>query len=877
MQRRDVLKNIGIISTASLLSKTNLKAENGPKYTNDKTQNGKHHTFEWINDTSEKRPKYVWENKEDVIYHEIYYPDELIQTAPEFYALMREAWVFNRNMLWHRNANKSIIAYSLPENIQLTGEKSAAQWYSDPKNSISNLKEVTVFEKKSTIRKRDAAVLPAFQFHLAQHSVLIVEVIDASTDWQFVVSRKGRSGPPLLSSGWRKGSGKISFNLAEKIQSLGIQNPYSELHFVIGTWSETADKNEKISFKAYLEYTPAIVSCLTPIKNKGNFPVSFYAPQVKALQIKGLENEVNLTQNGDFFVGEIPEKYANTGFELYASNDSIKPANIFVRKPKGTFSKYNKERNYVEIDGKVTKPLTGSYQGNIFFKDAGTSSESIINSQNDWDNWDRTEFPGEHQHAWESLSLTELKSRFSFVKSNGWDLIHLHTHYGIWERFDAVGNLCPYGIEQFNNYVRIAETCGLKVMITLSSYPYGAYSKTWDGGTTPYKQYLEAGFKDEDWYNTENQPFNKIYAQYLTDFASLYADETAIFSISSSGEGDWKGGFKRNDFTFDIIKSIDKNHITVSEPVMAPDKLLPAQVKDFKTDLVGDRNYGFGTKMLIDLEMGLLFRLNQMVPNMYLAESNYPSSNNYCHMVHSNTTGQYNSIIGTQIYRILMRDTLYMGMVRQQPMLMSWDEYFTEDEHIILNKVRSKLDWTLKVKNPSVVVLINDFLATWDGREKMARLEESLVSLGIEYQFISDKKEKMPNQYLIDATDKNYDLSKFKSFNTIPSSIKEKLPFKFSENYAAQYAEWEGETQFLAYFYNRSNYKFQECYIHPNKHRIAKQILFELNFLNMNKSYKYQLYDLQTKQIIETNTIEGKSKISIPSTNSDFLLFATKS
>ena len=126
---------------------------------------GKSPDYQWLNQAEGPRPKYVWENREDVIYHDLSYSNQAIENAPEIVPFMHRAWVFNKAMQW-RLEPKGILCYSAPATLLLTGEKSVSAWHSDPANELSTQGEYTIFHKRSVNRRRDCAVLPAFQFHV---------------------------------------------------------------------------------------------------------------------------------------------------------------------------------------------------------------------------------------------------------------------------------------------------------------------------------------------------------------------------------------------------------------------------------------------------------------------------------------------------------------------------------------------------------------------------------------------------------------------------------------------------------------------------------------------------------------------------------------
>jgi len=840
-------------------------------------------TFSWLNQKEGERPKYIWENTEDIIYHELFYPDSLKQTAPEFYSIMRCPWVFNRAMCWEKVEN-TIIAYSKNGDLDLTGKNQVSAWYSDPKNTITHQDLFSIFEKKNSKRQRDCAVLPAFQFHLGQHPVLELEVSESSDDWQFCASIKGRSGLPFLCSGWNSNAKKMKFDIASMLKDAGYNLNYAEIHFIIGTWNNDPGKNSYIKFKSTLISQPSIIACLPVIRTKENAQkngvevtalttntngtpslyVNYHGKKIPMLKKKNYYSvNLNFDQTGDYEI------------EFLSENAAICPTKQIIRITEGVFYKYNKENNYFNKGSKINKPITGSYQGTMFFKDCGTRSEQMLLKQEEWDNWDRNEKPGERLISWESFTENELNYRFSYLKQNKWDVVHLHSHYGIWERFDAVGNLAPHGIEQFALYTRVAAKNGLHVMITLSSYPYGINNTLWDEGTCPYMQYIEAGFKNEDWYNTKNQPFNNIYHEYLKDFVQAFKDESSIFSFSSSGEGDWKARWERFQDTKNIIKSIDTNHVIVSEPIMHFDKIPTKMVEYFTSDIVGYRNYALGSNFNSDEEMSLYTKLAQIIPNSFISEGSYPGSNVYTCMTFDDNHPDQNCWVGTDYYRLYLRDWIYFGFVSGMPAIVTWDEVFTEDERLIMKEVQSMIDWSKKKSQAMISILTDDSLSGWDGRMEFAKFERLFSSLALDYRFVENKTDAKANEWFIDTKlFKNQEAKEI--YKKIPKKIIDSAPFKIGSDYAAHYFQAEDKSYFVAYINNVTNHEKIKFYLSGNYHRIPQKGELKISKFNFQNGSKYKLYDLTTKELFKEGKINNKTEIDILDTKHDFLLYISK-
>lgn len=834
----------------------------------------------WLNTTNGTQPKYVWENREDAIYHELYYPDTLKQTAPEFWALMRCPWVFNRAMQW-QTVSDNVIAYCTDGNLQLTGEKQVSAWYSDPENKISSQADFTTFEKLNAKRQRDCAVLPSFQFHIGQNPILHLEVAKATSQWQFVISIKGRSGVPIICSGWQSGSKTMNFDIATALLKAGYKLNFAELHFVMGTWDNSATVNHNITFKVQLLSQPAIVACLPIIKTAKNaqqgINVNALLTNIQPAGIKLFASlngkKYEMTSNNNTYRCSMPAPAEGSYTITFSSNNTaVCNTSQLLRITNGIYYSYKKEKNYFEKDGKPEKPLTGSYQGCMFYKDCGLKSEQLINSQTEWDSWDRTEAPGEHLHSWESWTEAEMHNRFAYLAQNNWSLLHLHSHYGIWERFDAVGNLAPHGIEQFANYVKVAAQNNLWVMITLSSYPYGFDQTEWDKGTAPYFQYKEKGFKNDDWYNPQNEPFRSIYHQYMRSFITLFKDESSIFSLSSSGEGDWKVGYKRFADTKEVIKSIDTMHVVVSEPIMHFTQLPRKQVEGFTSDVVGYRNYAMGAKINSDEEMGMYVRIAQMLPNSFISEGSFPSNNLYTHICFPKGNPEQNCWTGTENYRRYNRDWLYFGFIAQMPALVTWDEVLTENERIVMHQVSRQVNWNETFVKPKVAILVNDTLVTWDGRELIAKYERVFSKLAIDYSFIDYKSETAQYKLIINPLNQ-LKLTDAEIEKAIPAEIRQTALFKSDNAHAVHFFQTENTKTTVAYIYNTATHVEQPFYLTGKHQRMPQPAALTISSINLPKGKTYQLFDLDTKTIVAEGIINPSTLIKTVITNHDYLLF----
>jgi hypothetical protein len=102
--------------------------------------------------------QYVWENREDVIYHDLSYGDKTIEAAPEIVPFMHRVWVFNRAMQWHRES-EGILCYSPPATLRLTGDKAVSAWHSDPANELTAHGEYILFMKACRLSSKSFCLL----------------------------------------------------------------------------------------------------------------------------------------------------------------------------------------------------------------------------------------------------------------------------------------------------------------------------------------------------------------------------------------------------------------------------------------------------------------------------------------------------------------------------------------------------------------------------------------------------------------------------------------------------------------------------------------------------------------------------------------------
>lgn len=826
-----------------------------------------HLDYAWINQQQgTPRPEYVWEGAEDIIYHSTEISNPYWSTAPEFYAFLSKNWVFNTAMKWLRTQEGNIFCYSEGDTLYLTGDKQVSKWFSDPVNNLLQSGNRSVFEKRSKIRVRDAAVLPAFQFHLGQHPILQIIVVDANCDWQFCIGIKGRAGKPLLTSGWQKGAKSIAFNISEELSRKGYELNYAELNLVMGVWMGDSFKTGKVNFSAFMKTYSAALTSLPIIKRLENAK-------------KGIPIEILYTdKSGKIIINDQLKPYCSFNSvksEMQLSGNTYKTSLLFnqkgnhqvefipnfpgwpvqkqiIRVTEDEYFNYNKAIGSLVQNDSILSPITGSYQGAFYFSNVGETNEKIVQGQEEWNNNDPNKL---RLHWWESLTRNELETRFSFLQKNSWRVLHLNQHWNNWERLDAGGNISPHGAEQLAMYIRTADKFGLAHIQDLSHYPYFE--------NTVWQQYLNEGYKILDWYNIYNQPFADMFHQYIRDVASIFKEETSILAFGASGEGDIANQLARSVDIMKTFQETDNAHLFIGEPIHSYKDIPEKEIVGWQQDLLGSRTYFLGDYIETELDMGIYFRLNRMIPNICMLEGSFPAPPTYAKMFFEDKDDRHHSWVGSEIYRLNVRTSIYMGLVARQPLLVTWDEQFTEDERIIFEQVRRKIRWETKLMEPQIGILISDSLFQPKHHKIAAQYERFFTTTyPVDYKYISDSQKFKGS--VIDI--KN-------GFDTprLPASIKSY--FTVSPGYAVTYTITADTSQILAFIYNvtnHKNYKVEYSYIH----RLPESTDLKLSTHGLTGNFNYQIYDLDDKKLIKSGNIDDL-KFNISKTNHDYFIILT--
>lgn len=823
------------------------------------------------------RPRYALEGHEDEVYHELRMGAR--GTAPEYCAFLNQSWTFNRSMRWTTAPHGTLICHEDGGNLRLTGVHRVSDWFSDPVNTIEHRGDSTRFVRKSA-RRRDCVALPALQFNLEQHPRVVLKVDDVDADWQLCVLVKGRSGPPLLSSGWERGPKTVRLDLASELRRRGFRLHFVELHFVLGLWSPLPGKSSEAVFSMEMPGRAAMVPCLPVIRScqtaaARGVPLSamvvdetgklLRSPFARVHALIG-GHRIPLSERKGIWSATVRSLGRGTHEgKLYAEGAVKVRSRFTLTVTDGKFVSYDHRRRSLVRSGQALGPLSGSYQGIVFFRNAGRRGEAIVQGQKDWTAWHRKAPMDEHWHYWEALTEGELGKRFGYLEVCGWDLIHLSQHWGIWEKLDAGGRIAPHGAEQLALVLRVAGRHGLGLQQALSHYPYSS------DFTPPWRQYLEDGYRDTDWKNPR-RPFTRRFHQYLRDFATLFREETTLVAMSTSGEGDIAAGPARVNDTFRFMASVDPNHLFVAEPANRT-PMPQKHVRGWKPSLYGSRMYWIGEKLDPEIDLGVEFKFMGMSP-FFMGEGSWSCPHLYSRFMGSKTWA------GTPRYRRRLRDSLYLGLVHRSPILLTWEEQYAEDERIIFRRIRDAVDWGQRFMEPPVALRVDDSCVI-DRRAVLGQYESFFSALPLATQYLPPDRAPGPSVRAVIDTRRPYVEPRFVSKRgRLTEDLKSLMPLRVSPGYRASYLWSADRRTLLAYIYNCTGHERHQSErdLSRNLHRAPRPAALELCVQNLPPFLlECRVFDLDEKSCIERRVVEKRGVFSFArSTHDYFLLLAPK-
>jgi len=714
---------------------------------------------------------------------------------------MREAWVFNRAMVWldeKAGLDGAVVCYSSQSPLLLTGRRQVSRWYAGRANELSNADdEFTRFVKKDPKRQVDHVSLPPFQFHLEQHPIAELQVRQATHPWQFLIVVKGRSGPPLFASPWREGPGRLAVDARALYRRKGYRHHFAELHFCVATWTKDPKERAAVVFRLRLNGRPAIVPSLPAIRTaerakRQGVPIYAVVLDEKAQRLgKGTvevtasigKTAVRLSENGSGVwkgivrglpVGE-HKATLSAGWKRAGRAPAVSTLDIHITD--GQFVGYDPKLRLLTKRGKPIGPITGSYRGQVMFKGIGAPGESPLHGRKEWEAAHAT--PGKPDygfHWWESLTERELDADYAYLARCGWSVVHLCQGWLWWERLDCGGRIAPHGAEQLACVLAAARRHGLHVHFALSHYPLGQKS-------APYAQYLEAGYRRGDYANPSSK-FYQMFISYLRHFATLFRDETALSGLTAAGEGDPSCGKTFVNAVHDFVQTRDRNHLFLCEPHHRMSRDPNYYRKAGWRPLLGGMRTYFIDRQPAEA-IAVQFKLAAL-GHVFMAEGLY--------------WGYMGAASRTARYRERVRETFYTGLAYRSPIMMSWEERVVEDERLVFEQVRRAIDWSEPFQRPRLAIRIGPRSMAGAGRRTLCRYEAALSRIPLEHAYVWENDPVSPGTlHTIEARQPFSEPAFLSDGGKLPDALRSEMPLRLPEGFAANYS-WSQDRRTLLAF-----------------------------------------------------------------------------
>jgi hypothetical protein len=717
----------------------------------------------------------------------------------------RESWVFNRAMVWvdqRDGLEGALLCYCSQSPLPLTGKKQVSRWYAGKANQVSDLDDqFTRFLKKDPKQAWDHACLPALQFQIEQNPIADLEVKEATHSWQFFVMVKGRSGPPLYASPWQTGPGKLTVNLLDLYRQKGYDHHFAEMNFFLASWTRNPQEAADVVFRLRLLGRETIVPSLPVIRTvqrvqSQGLPLCAVVLDDQARRLGSDAVEVTATVgpkqvrlNADnrglwkAAVRDVSPGYHRAELRAVRRTDPRKTtvASLAIHVSDGQFVGYDTNLRLLTRGGKPLGPVTGSYRGQFVFRGVGTPQESLLHGQGQWQAAiaDKQK-PDYGFHWWESLTERELDADYAYLRQCGWSLLHLCSAWLWWERLDCGGRLAPFGAEQLAKVCKAADRHGLYLHLAVSHYPLGMR-------TPPYAQYLEAGYQRSDYSNPKSK-FFRMFTDYLAQLGAVFRDETTLSSFTPAGEGDPPCGKDFVNMVYNGIHAHDGNHLVFAEPHHQITQDVNYYRKAGWKALVGGMRTYYIDRLPPEA-IGAQFKLAAM-GHIFMGEG--------CFYGFLGGVHQYMNVqMPIDSYRLRVRETIYVGLVARNPVLLTWEERIVEDERIVFEQVRRAVDWSKPFETPRVAIRVDAKLMPVAGRQPLFRYEKALSSFPLECQYVWEYQPAPPGTLAtIDARKGFVEPSFVSEGGTLPDALRATMPLALPAGWVANYA-WSQDHQTL--------------------------------------------------------------------------------
>jgi len=363
-----------------------------------------------------------------------------------------------------------------------------------------------------------------------------------------------------------------------------------------------------------------------------------------------------------------------------------------------------------------------------------------------------------------------------------------------------------------------------------------------------------------------------MFAHYLDHFAAVFREKSTISSFTAAGEGDRTRGKTFVNTVHDAMRARDPNHLFLCEPFNAIDQDPNYYHKTgWKPRWGGMRTYPVERPHMPPEATGVKFKLASL-GDLFMGEGTFWGSlgGMSSDRKHFDPTlpvyplyHYMDASMPVEVYRRRMRLSLYTGLARLNPVLLTWEERLVEDEQVVLSGICRAVDWTKPFQRPHVAIRIGPAQVPYKGRAVLHQYETAFSRIPLEAFYLRQDEPVPPGTlHTIDARQAYVAPAFASGGGQLPDELESHMPLKLPGGFAANYSWSEDRRTLLAYIRRAGPAATPEL-------AVASRLIAQ-NF--PSQRLFVQLFDLDRRRVRREEAFARTIGLDLPARPDDFFL-----
>jgi hypothetical protein len=791
----------------------------------------------------------------------------------------REPMAFNRTMRWIKT-DGAVIAYDGVPEIHLTGDKPAADWSAN-RGCTLKATDATAseFVRPNDLDGSDTAALRCFQWCLRQHPILTYGIQPQGGACSLEVTLPC----PYVGRGIRlfktdPSTEPVSGNLDLRplFAQYGLsEHQYGEIGIYLDQERGGKDGESRCRVSLSLTGSGALITTVPVVRSssegeKGVVVSAIFAGGDGTLQRNCKVTAKCLAGRAVFKPGEdgvytatLPTLIPGRHWVDLVAHDAtsvVSATRLLVVIAKPDFPRYVPgTAGYQLPDGTAVPSLLGDLLAWVPTLNPDQPDRRVIPSAAAYEALPEPARKQVRLIKLRTLGRRQIAAMLAEQARNGCDVIRLTPNVTPHESFlDAGGHIAPYSLESLSWVLDECRQRGIRALINVFHYPY------WSNGTgrfPPWRQYLDAGYRhDRSFLDPAIAP---MLHEYLAELLVHLRDDPAVLGYSLTGENDQTYGPDWINALYKVVRTHDPNHVVTLEQgggmercsggnPSGYDAFLPA-----KSGGIGYRTYYTGG-LPSDAYMMLCGRFYSAHPPAFMAEV-------------ASGPGWYGGFHQTWThpdFLTKMRDAIWMTVLRQQTICVSWSAPWTQEERLVPSLCLRAINWDqLRRQRPPTAVRLGGDLKPL--LPKLGAIESELAAAGIDYDFVWDDAAAKQYAWVIDPD---------QPLPEIPEAVRADRPLTVSPGHSVNLLRCQEPFQMLAFVKNTASYRLGPGYGHGVKENHRQRTDAHpvvLTFANVPAGTRLTVFDVDTRKQIRKAMVKSGAQVDLGTTAHDFALVLT--